>query len=556
MNRWITFCSSAAAPESHRHGFRFGLNMLLVMTAFLALSNSLYAQGKGGKKGGGGGGDSLPDPTVVVTLDVAASEISLGWISGGGSTAGFIVAYEKDGMPRKKCRSGTQIDVGDVEVFTITGLNYDSLYGIRVCAYDDAGERSNGITIQVVTRQLMDRQALDNWTDQFFPATNSDGANGAGVAIQPDGKILVAGYVRQEINEAITMCVVRYNPDLSIDTSFGNGGLAICFYDNRVWSVGTEILLLDDGSMLVAGRAEGIRGVVRFSSSGEVLAQFFDDYLSSPPIRGMIAQGDKVILMRQADRDGPDEEGFTDFTTDFGLYRLNLEDLKFDTSFGESGEAWYDIDGLKNQGASITEMADGSIFAQGSVTLDNELPKFLHYVIFNSDGDVTFEQTLPIYADPNNATVLTDSNGDIYMTGTSPLDASNTSFGGFIVKVNPTDGSVDATFGEDGVITTTYPLSKAAFDSQDRLVALAGRTRHWEGQARDVVRFKRDFSLDENFGDNGFVALKPPGEAASDAPVWGISDLALDAEDRPVLVGKAGAYYVLTGPAWIIRLNK
>ncbi len=52
----------------------------------------------------------------------------------------------------------------------------------------------------------------------FGGSPPSNGANA--LAIQPDGKILAAGTLRSDF------ALVRYNPDGSLDPTFGDGGLA------------------------------------------------------------------------------------------------------------------------------------------------------------------------------------------------------------------------------------------------------------------------------------------------------------------------------------------
>src|SRR5215208_8212246 len=46
------------------------------------------------------------------------------------------------------------------------------------------------------------------------------------VAVQPDGKLVVAGFAGQSDAPSVfgDICVVRYTPDGSLDTGFGSGG--------------------------------------------------------------------------------------------------------------------------------------------------------------------------------------------------------------------------------------------------------------------------------------------------------------------------------------------
>ncbi len=71
-----------------------------------------------------------------------------------------------------------------------------------------------------------------------------------GIVIQPDGKILVAGYANV-INP--DFAVVRYNADGSLDTTFGGGDGIVTFPVGTADDVGFAIALQPDGTIVVAG---------------------------------------------------------------------------------------------------------------------------------------------------------------------------------------------------------------------------------------------------------------------------------------------------------------
>ena len=89
---------------------------------------------------------SPPNPLDLTSFTTSASTIDLSWTSGGGATAGFVVAYQEGTAPRNKCTDGTQVDIGNMSSHTISGLEPDTPYSFRVCAYDLSGNNSRGIT--------------------------------------------------------------------------------------------------------------------------------------------------------------------------------------------------------------------------------------------------------------------------------------------------------------------------------------------------------------------------------------------------------------------------
>jgi uncharacterized delta-60 repeat protein len=81
-----------------------------------------------------------------------------------------------------------------------------------------------------------------------FPSTNGivfDLANA--VAVQPDGKIVVAGWADTRPSAFL---LARYNPEGTLDTGFGNGGLVITAARDGAGA------LTPDGKIVAAGRAQ------------------------------------------------------------------------------------------------------------------------------------------------------------------------------------------------------------------------------------------------------------------------------------------------------------
>jgi hypothetical protein len=72
------------------------------------------------------------------------SALTLNWISGGGSTAGFKMAWLEGSTPPVDCRLGTIVDLGNVLTFQLQGLKPSTNYGIRICAYDSSSHLSFG----------------------------------------------------------------------------------------------------------------------------------------------------------------------------------------------------------------------------------------------------------------------------------------------------------------------------------------------------------------------------------------------------------------------------
>src|SRR3954470_1394584 len=107
-------------------------------------------------------------------------------------------------------------------------------------------------------------------TTNFFDSLDEAFA----MVLQPDGKIVLAGFVTQGIDngERYDFAVVRYQPDGSLDATFGNGGKTFTDFagrgDRAYWAA-----LQPDGKIVLAGVAYGVTtdadfALARYNTNG------------------------------------------------------------------------------------------------------------------------------------------------------------------------------------------------------------------------------------------------------------------------------------------------
>lgn len=109
-------------------------------------------------------------------------------------------------------------------------------------------------------------------------------SNSFSVVVQPDGKIVVAGYVLDyNYVQNIDLAIARYNPDGSLDTSFGNGGKVITAV-SAIDDAAHAVTIQPDGKIVVAGSASLFRGtsttdflLVRYNTNGTLDTTFGGD---------------------------------------------------------------------------------------------------------------------------------------------------------------------------------------------------------------------------------------------------------------------------------------
>lgn len=111
-----------------------------------------------------------------------------------------------------------------------------------------------------------------------------NGANA--VAIQPDGRIIVAGSGTPALQSASEFALARYLDDGTLDLRFGDGGIATTDFSNSLGSTASGVAIQPDGRIVAVGSTTtatlGDFAVARFRAadydlclhSGDILLQF------------------------------------------------------------------------------------------------------------------------------------------------------------------------------------------------------------------------------------------------------------------------------------------
>src|SRR5207253_2789172 len=87
----------------------------------------------------------------------------------------------------------------------------------------------------------------------LVPGVTAYGDYAQSVVVQSDGKIVVTGYSHNGSNFDIAL--VRYNSDGSLDTNFNGTGKVIT--DINGSDIGSSVAVLSDGKIVVAGYLQG-----------------------------------------------------------------------------------------------------------------------------------------------------------------------------------------------------------------------------------------------------------------------------------------------------------
>ncbi len=188
---------------------------------------------------------------------------------------------------------------------------------------------------------------------------------GNSVAVQADGKILVAGRSYNGTN--FDFALTRYNADGTLDTSFnGDGRLTTDFGPGDDHSVSVSVQA--DGKILAAGYSfNGSNydfALVRYNTDGTLDTGFSGDGKLTTAIGATgdigyshTVQADGKILVSGYSVAGLDK--------DFALVRYNT-DGTLDTGFSGDGKLTTDFGSNEDIGYSVTLQADGKILVAGA----------------------------------------------------------------------------------------------------------------------------------------------------------------------------------------------
>jgi len=367
-----------------------------------------------------------------------------------------------------------------------------------------------------------------------------DSGYGTGVAIQPDGKILVVGGTYVSASGAQDFALARYNADGSLDTSFPadkfpSDGRQTTDFGGGI-DVAYGVAVQPDGKIIVAGDASGRFALARYQADGSLDSSFPADKFPSDGRQTTDFGGTAYCIALQ-----PDGKIVLAGTAagDFVVVRFNV-DGSLDTSFGghqlSGGKQTTDFGGF-DYGLAVAIQSDGKIVIAG--TTSNAWSSDFAIARYNIDGslDATFsddgKQTTDLGGEDGASSVAIQADGKIVAVGRSAVfSASATTFA--LGRYNP-DGSLDSTFARGGLQVTFFTgedwASDVALQADGKIVVVGccGFDARWETDFA-IARYNTDGWLDATFSDDGFQGTDFGGSEAA-------SGVALQADGGIVVVG-------------------
>lgn len=219
--------------------------------------------------------------------------------------------------------------------------------------------------------------ALDSTFGSSGKVTTSVGsgkAYGAAIALQTDGRILVAGSVVN--GGAVDYGLVRYLANGTLDNSFGSGGKVVTQSGGSSGGV-SAVAVNGNGKILVASGIGGQFGLVCYNSDGSLDLAFGNGGKVATSIRSndsadsILLQADGKIVLVGIARDGWGGSS----TSGVGLARYHANGT-LDASFGNGGKAYTQLGIPGGVDCEAALQADGSIVVTSHLNGDVLLARF------------------------------------------------------------------------------------------------------------------------------------------------------------------------------------
>ncbi len=206
----------------------------------------------------------------------------------------------------------------------------------------------------------------------------SDNDLGLAIALQPDGKIVVGGYCKSGSNNFL--CLARYRANGTLDPDFDGDGKLISTFGTTTYIENSAIALQPDGKIIVAGScvsgSDNDFCLARYQANGAIDTSFGSGGKVTTPIGSSQDYGYAVALQ-------PDGKIVVagscvgSSNLDFCLARYNTGGT-LDVTFGSSGKVTTAIGSPTSQeyGFAVAVLPDGKIVVAGKCSGDFCLARY------------------------------------------------------------------------------------------------------------------------------------------------------------------------------------
>jgi uncharacterized delta-60 repeat protein len=339
-------------------------------------------------------------------------------------------------------------------------------------------------------------------------------AMGQAVALTRGGLIVVAGQLQTKSGASV-MAVARYTSAGRLDRRFGRGGLVRTAFPGQAMAFGVAVDA--KGRVVVAGSSSVGIAVARYTTSGRLDRSFGSNGKVTTAFPGLQAGGQAVVVMPDnsivvaggAGKSDGSGQGFA-----LARYRANGA---LDPSFGTGGRVFTPFGtgddtvaahalALKNGKLVLAGLLDNPFSGGGAFALARYVARTGRLdTSFSGDGKVS----TVLGEEAGAQGVLVQPNGRIVAAGLAqvqPGQGDRFALTGYL-----TNGTLDSTFGNGGIVTTRLPggdaLGNAIAAQRDGRLVAVGQAYLSGGNTSvfGTARYRSNGTLDASFGTRGIV---------------------------------------------------
>ncbi|UMQ41108.1 T9SS type A sorting domain-containing protein [Chryseobacterium sp. Y16C] len=379
---------------------------------------------------------------------------------------------------------------------------------------------------------------------------NSGADKAYSVALQPDGKIIVAGMTTNSLTGQDFVCI-RYNSDGTFDNTFGTNGIFTNDFQTGSDDVVYSLALQSDGKIVLAGYSDdgsnknaailrlNANGTIdtTFGNSGKILTDFITGkadeikVIKIHPLTGALIVGgtsatsttqSQAVIARYNSTGTLD----TTFNTT-GIYAL-----PHNTG---SGTFYYVIEDLVvKPNGKIT--AVGWINQQGLQWSANHMAYRLNSngsldTSFSTDGVITVNGNFN--ADDKSFSMLLNADDSFLFSGGGNL--TSTKYDYFLGLYNATGTSViGKAFFDYGTLINDIAYGMGV-DSTGKIVMAGSSVTSTTSSTFGISRVNADYTIDNSFGSSGKVTTTFGTNTTNEA-----FDMAIQPDDKIIAVGYTG----------------
>jgi uncharacterized delta-60 repeat protein len=446
------------------------------------------------------------------------------------------------------------------------------LNGISMFRYTDTGDhRANAVAIQSDGKVLVAGIADSKWYVGRFTTTgffdNNFNGNGrimasiGGVTDEAKsiytqgGVIYTAGYSDNGSRKAFA--IASYDLNGVPNPGFNGTGKVIMPISSE--SVANAVAITGNGTAIVGSTFNGSNRdatILRLKSDGTPESTFDNDgrRTEDPGYRTAIARG-RVVQ--------PDGKlvvaGFTNTDStgnDFAVMRYNVNG-SLDATFGDGGKAMIDFGSVNEDAWGVALMSDGRIVVAGtradpsSGGFDYAIARLSASGFIDNSFNGNGKLVVPVGTDNDSATgVAVQPDNKIVVVGTVDVSANNTDFG--IVRINE-NGTLDMSFGTGGSGKAIVPVGQERDEARgvkiqpDGKIVVAGTIAIQQNIDFAVVRLTTGGTPDNQFGSLG-RQITPVGPNADQ-----VQSVALQSDGKILVAGYTIGPTGTTADAAIVR---